>query len=205
LKKILPYLLFAMAGVTGTFQAAEDLSDAPDRPSDPTALTETLGSYEHALNVWKTPEDINAWIASNFSYDLQRSMRLSETQAVNHELPTIHTPAQFFTMKSGTCVDLARFAVETLRGISSQFDPKYLMIEFEPIRIGGNLLRRHWLASFQRDGQTYFFADSKRPGVIIGPYNETEAFIREYERYRGRKVVAFREMESYQKRRRIKK
>jgi hypothetical protein len=63
-------------------------------------------------------------------------------------------------------------------------------------------MRLHWLVSFKRNGKSYFFADSKRPGHIAGPYNETREFIDDYEQYRGRKVVAFRESESYQKQRR---
>jgi len=72
-------------------------------------------------------------------------------------------------------------------------------VEFDPINISGNLLHRHWLVSFRRDGKIYFFADSKRPGLISGPYDATEEFIREYERYRGRRIVAFQEVKSYQK------
>ena len=102
------------------------------------------------------------------------------------------------------CVDLSRFGVETLRRIDPQSDPKYLMIEFDPIQIAGNTLRFHWLVSFKRDGKTYFFADSKRPGHIAGPYNDAREFINEYAQYRGRKIVAFRELESYQKQRRTK-
>jgi hypothetical protein len=76
------------------------------------------------------------------------------------------------------------------------------MIEFDPIEIAGNTLRRHWLVSFKRDGKSYFFADSKRPGHIAGPYKDAREFIHEYAQYRGRKIVAFREVESYQKQRR---
>jgi hypothetical protein len=163
-----------------------------------------LESYEHALQTWKSPEDINAWIASNFSYDMNRSIRLSETQVGQQGQSPIYTPSKLFSVKSGMCVDLSRFAVETLKIINTQYDPKYLMIEFYPLKIDGNILRRHWLVSFKRDGQTYFFADSNRPGLIVGPFNATEEFIREYERYRGRRIVAFREMESYRKGHRVR-
>ena len=97
---------------------------------------------------------------------------------------------------------MSRFGVETLRSIVPQSDPKYLMIGFDPITISGYTLRRHWLVSFKRDGKTYFFADSKRPGYIAGPYNNTREFIHDYEQYRGRRIVVFREMDSYQKKRR---
>ena len=112
-------------------------------------------------------------------------------------------PGEFCKTKTGVCVDLSRFGVETLKSIDPQSDPKYLMIEFDPIQIKGNTLRLHWLVSFKRDGKIYFFADSNRPGRIAGPYNDTKAFISEYEQYRGRKIIAFRELASYQKQRRI--
>jgi hypothetical protein len=204
LKNVFLYILIFLAGFADGLLAAEDFSDAPEYSQVSTAVSETLGSYEHALQAWKTPEDINAWIASNFSYDMNRSMRLSETQVTQQGQPTIYTPSEFFSIKSGTCVDLSRFAVETLKIINPQYDPKYLMIEFYPITIDGNMLRRHWLVSFKRDGQTYFFADSNRPGLVLGPFNAPEEFIREYERYRGRRIVAFRQMESYQKDHRVR-
>jgi len=160
-------------------------------------------SYEQALHIWKTAEDINAWIAAHFTYDMARSMSLSENQRKKNERISIYGPSEFFESKTGVCVDLARFGVETLKKIDPNSDPKYLMIEFDPIQIKGNTFRLHWLVSFRRNGKLYFFSDSKRPGHIAGPYNDTQAFIREYEQYRGRKIVSFRELESYQKQRRI--
>ena len=198
---ILPVLL-VLAGYADVLHSAEPSSDAPEYTRDSTVLFKAADSYEHALRIWKTPEDINAWIAANFSYDMARALRLSETQRAKDNQLSIYDPAEFFDIKAGVCVDLSRFGVETLRRIDPQSDTKYLMIEFDPIQIGGNTLRFHWLVSFKRDGKSYFFADSKRPGHIAGPYNETQEFIYDYERYRGRKIVAFREVESYQKQQR---
>jgi hypothetical protein len=126
----------------------------------------------------KTPEDIHAWIASNFSYDPRRTMRLSETQVAQQEPPAIFTPSQFFSIKAGKCVDLSRFAVETMKIISPQYDAKYLMIEVDPLSINGNVLRWHWLVSFKRDGRTFFFADSNRPGRIVGPFKGTVSWFK---------------------------
>jgi hypothetical protein len=161
-------------------------------------------SYEEALHVWQSPEDINGWIAASFSYDTTRALQLSESQRTDNESISIYSPPEFFEAKSGVCVDLSRFAVETLRSIDPHSDPKYFMIEFEPIEIRGDTFRLHWLASFKRDGKTYFFSDSKRPGQITGPYDDTQVFIDQYEQFRGRKIVAFRELESYKKQRRTK-
>ncbi|MGE5841131.1 MAG: transglutaminase-like domain-containing protein [Deltaproteobacteria bacterium] len=195
-------MIFFLMSFAGLVHPADPTSDAPDSPRDSTAVFKAADSYEHALQVWKTPEDVSAWIASNFSYDSDRAMRLSENQRAKSSDFSIYTPSQFFATRSGVCVDLARFGVETLRSTDPKSDPKYLMIEFAPMHLAGNTLRLHWMASFRRDGRIHFFADSKRPGHIAGPYKETADFIRDYEQYRGRKILAFREAESYQKQQR---
>jgi hypothetical protein len=173
-------------------------SDAPDDDRPRVAFVDAP-SYEAALSAWTSVEDVNAWIGARFEYDGARAMRLSETQRqANGGLP-IHAPAEFFAAPKGVCVDLARFAVETLARVAPDLRPRYLMIEFDPVTIRGNALRRHWVASFERDGKLYFFADSKRPGHIDGPYASTRAFIDDYARYRGRAIVAFSERPTYER------
>jgi hypothetical protein len=66
------------------------------------------------------------------------------------------------------------------------------------------VLRRHWLAGFERDGARWYFADSKRPGHLAGPFATAAAFVDEYARYRGRTVVAFSERASYERTMRTK-
>jgi len=186
----------------GLLYAANCFSDEPEYTCDVTLPFKAAETYKHALQIWKTPEDINAWIATNFSYDTTRAIQLSETQRRKNGRLSIYHPSAFFESKTGVCVDLARFGLETLISIDPHSDPKYLMIEFDPMQIQGNTLRLHWLVSFRRDGKTYFFADSKRPGYIAGPYSDTQAFINEYEQYRGRRIVTFRELKSYEKQQR---
>jgi hypothetical protein len=201
--KLLRLLVFCILFGTASIPHAATLSsDEPEYPRDSTVRFKAAGSYEQVLQMWKTPEDINEWVAANFSYDRTRAMQLSETQKAKNERPPIYSPLEFFETKTGVCIDLSRFAVETLRRIDPNADPKYLMIEFDPIEIDGNTLRLHWLVSFRRDGKRYFFADSKRPGHIAGPYNDTQTFIKEYEQYRSREIVSYRELDSYQKRKR---
>ena len=196
--------LFFLGGFVILSHSAEPSSDEPEYARDPTVVFKAAASYEQALQVWKSPEDINGWIAANFSYDRARALRLSETQRAKNERISIHEPSEFFDTKTGVCVDLSRFGVETLKRIDPHCDPKYLMIEFNPVQIKGNMLRLHWLVSFKREGQTCIFADSKRPGHIAGPYGNVQAFIIEYEKYRQRKIVAFRELDSYEKQRKTK-
>jgi hypothetical protein len=197
-------LACVVAVSSGGVGAADRLSDAPEHPRDPTVAFKTADSYEGALSVWKTPEDVSAWIAGNFSYDTARAMRLSETQRAAGGGLAIHTPAELFASPSGVCVDLSRFGVEALRSIAPETASRYLMIEFDPAGIAGSVLRRHWVATFTRDGRTYVYADSKRPGHIAGPYADAGEFVRAYEQYRGRRIVAFRELDSYQKQRRAR-
>jgi len=203
-KVLVLLMLFILTGCASPLCAEDPSSDEPEHRARPTLPFKAAATYEQALQLWKTPEDINAWIAANFSYDMARAIRLSETQRTKSEPISIYSPSEFFERRAGVCVDLSRFGVETLRRIAPGSDPKYLMIEFDPIQIKGNTLRFHWLVSFKRDGRTYFFCDSKRPGHMAGPYDATQAFIDEYEQYRGRKIVSFRELESYQKRRRTR-
>ena len=157
-------------------------------------------SYDEALRIWKTPEDIAAWSAARFAYDTDRALQLSETERQKGADPTIPAPADLFERPTGTCLDLARFGLETLQRIDPQSRPRYLMVEFEPLQLKGRTLRRHWLVSFRRGDGVYVFADSKRPWLVAGPYESVDAFIREYERFRGRNIVRFYETDSYRRR-----
>ena len=178
---------------------ANSLPDEPEFGRDLSVYSQAADSYNQALDIWKTAEDINNWVAISFIYDKARAIKLSSNQRTKNKGISIYNPSEFFEIKAGVCVDLARFGVETLRIIDPNSDPKYLMIEFEPMQINRNTFRLHWLVSFKRDGMTYFFCDSKRPGYIAGPYKSTQIFISEYEQYRNRKIVAHRELESYKK------
>jgi len=181
--------------------AGNFLPDEPEYERDLSLPYQGADSYSQALDLWKTAEDINKWIAGSFIYDKARAIKLSWNQRTTNGGIPIYNPSELFESKAGVCVDLARFGVGTLRIIDPNSDPKYLMIEFDPIQINSNTFRLHWLVSFKRDGMKYFFCDSKRPGYIAGPYPSTQVFISKYEQYRGRKIVAHRELESYQKQR----
>lgn len=192
--------LICMSGQASSAAAADPTSDAPEHRVNAPTLFSDAPSYGEALRLWRSAEDINAWVGAHFQYDTARAMRLSETERNKSGGIAIHAPDAFFAAPRGVCVDLARFGVETLRAIAPQSKPAYVMIEFAPVSIAGNTLRRHWLVTFERDGLHYFFADSKRPGYIAGPYASTRAFIDAYARYRGREVVAFRGMDTYERR-----
>ncbi|MBK6981292.1 MAG: hypothetical protein IPH30_07210 [Betaproteobacteria bacterium] len=196
LAALLAALLAACAPLT---ERADPASDAPESPPAVAASFPAAATWEEALAKWRSAEDVNAWIGARFRYDLPRAMALSESQRQRKRLP-IHAPAAFFASPSGVCVDLARFGVEALRAIDPASRPRYLMIEFDPVTLAGNTLRRHWVAVFERGGEVFVFADSKRPGHLAGPYAGVAEFIADYARYRGRRVVAFRELDTFERR-----
>jgi hypothetical protein len=190
----------ALSACSSLPEVADPNSDAPEARAASGVPYKDAPTYAEALKVWNSADEVNAWIGARFRYDMQRAMQLSETQRQKNGRMPILAPAGFFAAPSGVCVDLARFGVETLRAIDPGAKPAYVMIEFDPVTIAGNTLRRHWVVTFERDGQRYFFADSKRPGVLAGPYASTQAFIDDYARYRGRRIVSFREAETYERR-----
>jgi hypothetical protein len=181
---------------------ADPMSDAPEQRSPLRNVAPGVASYDEALNIWRRAEDLNAWLGEHFEYDTARALRLSETQRARSGTLAIHEPRAFFDSPRGVCVDVARFAVETLRVIDPRANASYLMIEFNPATLSGQVLRRHWLATFERDGRLYAFGDSKRPGHLAGPYADAAAFVADYARYRGREVVAYRLLPTYERQRR---
>jgi hypothetical protein len=199
-------LALALAVAACTTTPGPRLATAPDDSPEPwpprPAAYRDAATYGEALRTWRTPEDVSAWVGARFSYDASRAILLSESARSRGAAPAIHRPADFFAAPSGMCLDLARFAVETLAAIDGQLVPAYLMIEFEPATVAGETIRLHWLAMFRRDGRYWFVGDSKRPGHVAGPYASVEAFVDEYSRYRQRKVIAFRETASFERRQR---
>lgn len=182
--------------------AAQDLPDAPDpgvrRAASP--RTGAPATYAQALVAWKSPEDIARFIDAAFVYDRPRALALGEAPASPAARASIHPPEAMFAAPVGVCVDLARFGVETLNRIDASFAARYVMLEFDPVVIEGRTLRRHWIASFRRDGKLWFFADSRRPGHVAGPYDGVADFVADYARYRGRSVVAWRETDTFLRR-----
>lgn len=167
------------------------LSDAPLIPGSqkPSATTDPR-TYDEALANWKTPQDIMRWAREEFQYDLERAFHLAEDNLIPAD-PEIYTPRETFQTRSGTCVDLCRFAVETLRTIDPAVPVSYLMIEFEPVRIANRTLRRHWLAVYENPLGFVAFADTKYPGELSDPNPSLAGLVANYEVRRGRRVLGF--------------
>lgn len=189
-----------LAGCAGTPPSSlQVLSDAPD-PARPRAAAEPgPASYQEALARWTSPQDIGRWLGARFEYDHGRALALSETARQAGQRTPVHAPEAFFDDPTGVCVDLTHFAVSTLRRIAPQARAQYLMIEFEPLQIGGHTLRRHWIAGYGHAGALWFFADSKRPAHVAGPYTTVEQFVREYAEYRQRPIVRWRLADSHER------
>ena len=169
-------------------------------PTSALDRTSSIASFEDAVAQWRSPQEVNAWIGASFRYDRERALQLSETQRARlANADVIYPPAQFFARPQGICVDLARFAVEALAAVAPATKPRYVMIEFDPVIVDGEVLRRHWLASYEADGGLYFFADSSRPGYIDGPYASTDEFIAAYSVFRRQTIVSFREASTYRR------
>lgn len=202
-----PLLLLAtvfLAGCGALPSTYDPASDAPEaRTGDATAAAR-YASYADALAAWRGPADVNAWIGASFEYDLDRAVALSESQRANAPGPAIIEPGAFYARPRGICVDLARFAVETLRQVSPDSKARYLMIEFDPALLRGQVLRRHWVVAFDAAGGVMVMADSKRPGVVSGPYRTIEDFLQEYAAYRGRTIVSHRETDSHARKLRLR-
>jgi hypothetical protein len=58
-------------------------------------------AYDLAIQTWTTPEELNAWIAAKFSYDVERAIQLSATQRAKHGTIAIYEPAAFFERGAG--------------------------------------------------------------------------------------------------------
>lgn len=178
---------------------ADRLSDAPEPRNTALPLPPRPTSHAEALATWRSAHDMSTWAGAFFEYDTARALALSETERhAGRGLP-ITEPARFFEHPRGVCVDLARFGLETLQAIAPQTRPRYLMIEFDPLTLQGRVLRRHWLVVYEQGGRFFFTADSKRPGMVAGPYADVASFIADYAAYRGRGIVAHRETDSLHK------
>ena len=163
----------------------------------------SLISYDNALLQWETISDVNIWMKNNFHYDFERANELSENSSTR-EKTNIYTPLELYQTKKGVCIDLSRFAVETINILDTSIHIQYLMIEFEPIIINGGIIRKHWMAVYQDSLGYYLLADSKRPGYIAGPYKNVDKFIDNYQIFRERKIVSWKILSSYKKTRKKK-
>jgi hypothetical protein len=168
--------------------------DQQDDGTLPDSSAHQYSNYDAAVNAWKNrqnaPELLSAWIGSNFTYDVPRA-KMSNPQP--------YEPVELFDRKIGICVDLTRFANETLKIIAPNSDPKYLKIDFEPCKLGKHDVSLHWMVQFKKGNKFYFMADSKHPGRTYGPCDSAQEFIEAYQGQRCRKIRCYEARDSYKK------
>jgi hypothetical protein len=175
----------------------EKLLDGPDSRNDAERYSTEQMTYEQALCSWKDMNDINDWIRGNFRYDSSRAMSMASNR-IEGRL-AVYTPQETSLKKEGVCIDLARFTVETAKAIRPDLQVNYLLIEFVPITIENNIFKQHWLVSYRESRELFVFADTKRPGVIVGPYESIDEYIADYQKYRSREIVSYKMLDSFQK------
>ncbi|MEZ4901696.1 MAG: transglutaminase-like domain-containing protein [Spirosomataceae bacterium] len=206
IKKIIITVFYVLSSVYLTELKAQSfdnqikkLSDASnDVPLPRSNSSSALTPYTTALQQWKTVADVHSWIKEHFSYDFERAKQLAENSPTR-EITGIYSPEELYQSQKGVCIDLTRFTVETVNTIDTTKHLQYLMIEFEPIVIDSMIIKKHWAAIYQEASGYYIFADSKRPGYMAGPYKNVSDFITEYQGFRARKIVSYRVLLSYQK------
>ena len=180
---LLLFFLFSCHACSGEFSDSTltpsvNHSDAPDNEAaNRIDADQSNISYARAIESWDSVADVNKWIAENFRYDLQRAKQLADSD--RRRKIYIYEPAELFRTKKGVCVDLARFAYESLETIDPDLNPSYLMIEFEPLKIGDHTFRRYWLVAYRVADQLFVLADTKRPGYLSGPHQHLADYITE--------------------------
>lgn len=198
LKRLALYFFIAFYSLSFSQNKKVELLDYDiQRKSDVKNNTDPT-NYTVGISGWSTIKDVHKWIKDNFEYDLDRAMLLANNKKSNSNT-AIHTPNEFWTIKKGTCIDLSRFAYETTKLINNSIKINYLKIQFEPLNYNGSKFIYHWLISVEKEDQFFFFADSKRPHIIDGPYASVRDFINAYEKFRQRKIVSYKLLDSYQK------
>lgn len=161
------------------------------------AIVETSNYFE-TVSHWSTFKDVYNWVKYNFCYDFARAQLLANNSNKKNKI-SIYSPEELWIKKKGICVDLSRFAYETIQLIDSSAISNYLKIEFEPLEINGSRFVNHWLILLKEKDEFYFFADSKRPDILDGPYESVQEFIKKYEKFRGRKINSYALLNSYKK------
>lgn len=107
-------LVAVVVACSALVDAADPTPDAPETRGSDGGLLKEASSYDEALSIWRSAEDVNAWIGVKFQYDMSRALQLSETQRQQNGRWPIHRPETFFMAPRGVCVDLARFALVLL-------------------------------------------------------------------------------------------
>ena len=94
-------VLGVLANGVALAQRADPASDAPEQRVAVAAPPKEAHTYVASVAMWRSAEDVNDWIGARFEYDMQRAIRLSETQRNNAGPLPIRAPEAFFGAPRG--------------------------------------------------------------------------------------------------------
>ena len=96
------FLFIIIIGWSNVSHAQNSLPDEPEIERDLSLLYKAADSYSRALDLWKTAEDINKWIAASFIYDKARAIKLSSSQRTKKEgIAVLNKPSEWSESKAG--------------------------------------------------------------------------------------------------------
>ncbi len=77
-------LLFTavLAAYSSLSEAADPASDAPEVQGHRVVSFKDAASYQDALQVWRSPEDVNAWIGARFLGEGKTGLRVTASALV---------------------------------------------------------------------------------------------------------------------------
>jgi hypothetical protein len=109
------FIFTLIIGWSDVSHSGELLPDEPEAERDLSVHSQTVKSYNQALDIWKTAEDLKKWVSMSFVYGKARAIELSSDQREKNKGVSIYNPSELFGTNAAVCVDLARFGVETLK------------------------------------------------------------------------------------------
>jgi hypothetical protein len=106
--------------------------------------------YDQATSEWKSHEDVARWLSMNFTYDRDRSRKIS--RRLKKQGPSgllIKKPEKLYKLKRGYCADAAHFAITNLNRINPNYNARWVFIYNSSGR------PHHWVAAFDYQNKLY--------------------------------------------------
>jgi len=132
--------------------------------------------YAATVAQWTSYKDVASWLDDNFTFDQGRQkVVLDRLRSQGPEGLLAHGAATTFVRKSGYCTDAAEFALEALKSINPEYNPRYVFIK------NSNGPANHWVIGFHVDGKIYIIDYGAGPDWqamkgVHGPYDSLEEY-----------------------------
>ena len=153
------------APIDTTLMAAAGMSDAnPDE-------------YVATVSKWTSDKDVGAWLDDNFIFSKSRQNTIRKR--LKNQGPSgllIRNPETLFKDKVGYCADSAYFALDALRRISPEYNPRWVFVE-NSVKGKAN----HWVTGYTVEDKLYIIdygAGHSWDAMngIHGPYDSLEDY-----------------------------